>query len=141
MNDFICCLCLCHFVLLHLLDSAFPDNNAADSMVFQRFLNEFISADIVIKLLLPKINAAFRHISVLASAVPMPVTAMNEDGDLIFRKIDNVVDHFTQPHYSVLALMTVFYTYSLSQKQAPAKPFRAQLVFFSGYYFAMRSCI
>ena len=79
---------------MHLLDSAFPDDDAADSLTLQRFLHELISADIIIKLLLPEVNSAFRHISVLASAVPMPVTAMNEDGNLIFWKIDvGVAEH------------------------------------------------
>lgn len=88
MNDFFCCLCFCHFILLHLLDSALPDNDIADSLTFQCILHELISADVVVELLLPELNPAFRHISVLASAVPMPVTAMNEDGDPIFREID-----------------------------------------------------
>lgn len=88
MNDFFCCLCFCHFILLHLLYGAFPDNDIADSLTFQCILHELISADVIIKLLLPEVNTAFRHISVLASAVPMPVTAMNEDGYLVFWKID-----------------------------------------------------
>ena len=74
--------------LLHLLYGAFPDHKAADALTLQRFPNEFVSADIVVELLLPELNPAFRHKSVLASAVPMPVTAMNEDSYLIFRKID-----------------------------------------------------
>ena len=82
------CSCFNLFILLHFFDGTFPDNNATDPLIFKRFPNELVSADVVIKLLLPELNAAFRHISVLASAVPMPVTAMNEDGDLIFRKID-----------------------------------------------------
>lgn len=75
-------------VFLHLRYGAFPDHKAADALVLQRFPDKLISADVVIELLLPELNPAFRHINVLASAVPMPVTAMNEDGDLIFRKID-----------------------------------------------------
>ena len=75
-------------VLLHLLYGAFPNHKVTDSLALQRFLDELVSADVVIELLLPELNPTFRHISVPASAVPMPVTAMNEDGDLIFRKID-----------------------------------------------------
>lgn len=75
-------------VFLHLRYGAFPDHKAAGFLALQRFPDELISADVVIELLLPELNPAFRHISVPASAMPMPVTAMNEDGDLIFRKVD-----------------------------------------------------
>lgn len=81
-------ICLNLATLLHLLYGAFPDHKVTDSLTLQRFPDEFVSADIFVELLLPELNPAFRHISVLASAVPMPVTAMNKDGDLIFRKID-----------------------------------------------------
>lgn len=74
--------------LLHLLYGAFPDHKAAYTLALQRFPDEFVSADVAIELLLPELDPVFRHICVLASAVPMPVTAMNEDGDLIFQKID-----------------------------------------------------
>lgn len=69
-------------VFSHLLYGAFPYYKAADSLALQCFPDEFVSSDVVIELLLPELNPAFRHISVLASAMPMPVTAMNEDGDL-----------------------------------------------------------
>ncbi len=75
-------------VLLHLLYGAFPDHKAADAVVLQRLPDKLIPANVVVELLLPELNPAFRHISVLASAVPMPVTAMNKDSNLIFRKID-----------------------------------------------------
>ena len=75
-------ICLNLATLLHLLYGAFPDHKVTDSLTLQRFPDEFVSADIFVELLLPELNPAFRHISVLASAMPMPVTAMNEDGDL-----------------------------------------------------------
>lgn len=75
-------------VFLHLRYGAFPDHKAAVALALQRFPDKLIPANVVVELLLPEPNSAFRRISVLASAVPMPVTAMNEDGDLIFRKID-----------------------------------------------------
>lgn len=82
MTDCLQFFCLDIATLLHLLYGAFPNHKAADSMALQRFPNKQISADIAIELLLPELNPAFRHISVLASAMPMPVTAMNENGDL-----------------------------------------------------------
>lgn len=81
-------VCLNLTVLLHSLYGTFPHDKAANSLTLQRFLHELVSADVIVKFLLPEVNSAFRHISVLASFVPMPVTAVNEDCDLVFGKID-----------------------------------------------------
>ena len=88
MNEFSHFFRFNFFVSLHPFYGALPDNNVPDALTLQRFPHEPVSVDIIIELLLPEINPAFRRISVLASAVPMPVTAMNKDGNCIFWYID-----------------------------------------------------